>query len=69
MGLPNHLPRLKKEVHVILLRNIGQAISLCNSTQFIIVELGINIIGSEIVFEMILILCFDICGERPIVFC
>ena len=56
--------RLKKGV----LRDIDQIISLYNSTQFIIVELGVNIIDAEIVFEMILILYFDICGERLIVF-
>ena len=44
----------------MLLRNIDQAISFCNGTPFIIVKLGVNVIGVEIVFEMVLILCFDI---------
>ena len=32
-------------------------------------ELGVNIIGAKIVSEIVLILCFDIFGERSIVFC
>ena len=60
LGFPNHAPRLKKGVLAILLRNIGQIISLCNSTQFIIVELGVNIIGAKIISKIVLILYFNI---------
>ena len=48
LGLLNYVLRVKKGIPMMLLRNIDQA--LCNSTQFIIVELGVNIIGAEIIF-------------------
>ena len=43
--------RLKKGVPMMLLRNIDQTIGHCNSTHFFIVELGINIIGTKIVWN------------------
>ena len=60
LGLPTHVLRLKKEVPMILLRNINQAIGLCNSTQFIIVELSVNIVDAKIISKIVLILCFDV---------
>ena len=60
LGLPSHLVKLMKGVPMMSLRNIDQTIGFCNSTRFIIVELGINIIGAEIISKIILILCFDV---------
>ena len=56
---PNHVLRLKKGVPMMLLRNIDQTIGFCNNTRFIIVKLGVNIIGAEIISKMVVILCFD----------
>ena len=35
-------------------------IGFCNNTQFIIIKLGINIIGTKIIFKIVLILCSDV---------
>ena len=42
--------RLKKRVPLMLLKNIDQTINLYRTTRFIIVKLGVNIIGDEIIF-------------------
>jgi ATP-dependent DNA helicase PIF1 len=48
-GMPNHKLRLKLGVPVMLLRNIDVSSGLCNGTRLMIVELGKNVIGADIV--------------------
>jgi ATP-dependent DNA helicase PIF1 len=47
--MPNHKLRLKLGVPVMLLRNIDVSSGLCNGTRLMIVELGKNVIGADIV--------------------
>ncbi|XP_057760662.1 uncharacterized protein LOC130981039 [Arachis stenosperma] len=48
-GLLNHSLKLKKDVPIILLRNIDPAGGLCNGTRLIVCDLGRNVISAEIV--------------------
>ncbi|XP_020967594.1 uncharacterized protein LOC107615709 [Arachis ipaensis] len=48
-GLPNHSPKLKKGVPIILLRNIDPTNGLCNGTRPIVKDLGSNVIAAEVV--------------------
>lgn len=45
-GLPNHKLCLKIGVPVMLLRNIGQPLGLCNGNRLIVNQLGSHVIGA-----------------------
>jgi ATP-dependent DNA helicase PIF1 len=47
--MPNHELHLKIGVPVMLLRNVDASSGLCNGTRMIVIELGRNIIGGDIV--------------------
>uniref|UniRef100_A0A1J3HCW3 ATP-dependent DNA helicase n=1 Tax=Noccaea caerulescens TaxID=107243 RepID=A0A1J3HCW3_NOCCA len=47
-GLPNHRLCLKKNVPVILLRNLNQKEGLCNGTRLVVTRLGEKVIEAEI---------------------
>ncbi|KAL7085980.1 hypothetical protein ACP275_14G310800 [Erythranthe tilingii] len=48
-GLPNHELKLKKGVHVMLLRNIDQSNGLCNGTRLTITRLGNRVLEAKII--------------------
>ncbi|KAL1290057.1 hypothetical protein AAHE18_20G101800 [Arachis hypogaea] len=48
-GLPNHSLKLKIGVPIILLRNVDPAGGLCNGTRLVVRDLGINVIGADII--------------------
>ncbi|KAL6538118.1 hypothetical protein OROGR_012108 [Orobanche gracilis] len=48
-GVPNHVLKLKKNTHVMLIRNIDQSSGLCNGTQLIVTELLPNVIGAIVI--------------------
>ena len=47
-GFPQHELRIKKNIPIMLLRNINPSIGLCNGTRLIIIELGVKIIEAII---------------------
>ena len=48
-GFPQHELRLKKNIPIMLLRNINPSIGLCNGTRLMVVELGKKIIEAIII--------------------
>ena len=48
-GFPQHELRLKKNIPIMLLRNINPSIGLCNGTRLMIIELGLKVIEAIII--------------------
>nr|XP_012567781.1 uncharacterized protein LOC105851448 [Cicer arietinum] len=48
-GIPNHKFTLKVGCPAMLLRNIGQAVGLCNKTKITITHLGKNFLGETVI--------------------
>ncbi|GFQ01835.1 retrovirus-related pol polyprotein from transposon tnt 1-94 [Phtheirospermum japonicum] len=46
--IPNHIPKLKVGVPVMLIRNMDQASGLCNGTRLVVTQLGDRIIEANI---------------------
>jgi ATP-dependent DNA helicase PIF1 len=47
--IPNHMLRLKKGCPAMLMRNIDQAVGLCNGTRVTFDDLGKNFIGATVI--------------------
>ncbi|XP_057418385.1 uncharacterized protein LOC130712576 [Lotus japonicus] len=48
-GIPNHKITLKEGAPIMLLRNIDQAVGLCNGTRLIVADLGTNVIKASVI--------------------